>query len=93
MTLLVLVAETPHLPHFALELAVGVGVDREAHRLTGFDLADVGFVHRQHDLHLRQVFGDLEQHRRLQAGGHGLAGFHRAIEHHAVDRRANHRAR
>jgi hypothetical protein len=35
--------------------------------------ADVGLGEGGVDLHLRQVLGDLEQRRRLEAGGDGLA--------------------
>src|SRR5690606_229079 len=52
-------------------------------------LADVGFVDGQFDLHLRQVFGDGEQFRRLQAGGHGLARLDRTGQDHAVHRRTD----
>ena len=50
------------------------------------DLADIGLVDLELDLHLRQILGDGEQLRCLQAGGHGLAGLDIADQHHAVDR-------
>lgn len=55
----------PHLLDHPPEAAVRKGIDAEAHRLPGLDLADVGLVHRQFDLHLRQILGDGEQLRRL----------------------------
>ena len=63
----------------------------EAHRLAVADLADVAFVDIRLDLHLCQVAGDHEQGRRVQAGGDGLAGLDAALDHRAVDRRADHR--
>lgn len=39
-----------------------------------------------HDLHLRQVVGDGEERRRLEARRHGLPLLHGAADDHAVDR-------
>ena len=73
----------------AREVAPREGVDREARRLADAQPADVGLVDRRLDLHVAQVLRDGEQHRRLQAGGHGLAGVDVAQDHRAVDRRAD----
>ena len=62
-----------------------------ADRQPFLDLADIGLVDAQVDLHLRQVLGDLEQHRRLEAGRHGLARLDRTQQDHAVHRRTDHR--
>ena len=74
------------------EIPIRKRIDVEAHVLADFHLPDVGLVHRQYDLHLAQVFGNLEQGRRLQTGGDGLPGLHRTRKHHTIDRRANHAA-
>ena len=54
------------------------------------DQADVGLVDRGVDIDLLlQVRGDDEHHRRLELGGHGLARIDLAVDHDAVDRRAD----
>ena len=42
------------------------------------------------ELHPGQVLGQREQRRRLERGRHGLAGIDLAVEHDAVDGRADH---
>ena len=76
----------------AAELAVGKRVHGKTHRLALLHLTDVGLVHRQHDLHPHQIFGNFEQHRRLQTGGNGLPRFDGTTQHHTVDRRNDHGA-
>jgi hypothetical protein len=55
--------------------------------LAGLDRADVGLVDRCLQLHVPEVGGDDEQHRRLQRGGNRLAGIDRARQNDAVDGR------
>ncbi len=57
--------------------------------LTDLDLADIGFVDIDPQLHVPQVLGDDEQHRRLQRGSHDLAGIDIARQNDAVDRRTD----
>ena len=65
------------------------GVHRERHAVLQPDPADVGLVHADLDLHLREVLGDREEDRRLQARRHRLPDVHRSRDDHAVDRRAD----
>ena len=74
------------LLHHPLEGVVGVGVDGELHPLSVGYLPDVGFVDIGHDLHLRQVVGNGEERRCLEARRHGLPLLHGAADDHAVDR-------
>ena len=68
---------------------VAVGVDLEGDLLPDVDVADVGLVDRRPDLHVAQVLGQEEQAGRVQPGHHGLAHVHAAVDHHAVDGRAD----
>jgi len=52
-------------------------------------LADVGLVDRGVDLHAREILRDREQHGRLQRRRDGLPDVDRALEHRAVDGRAD----
>ena len=81
----------PHLLDHAGKLPIREGIGGKTHRLAFSDLADVGFIHRQFNLHLGKIFGNGEQHRRGEAGGHGLARVDGAGQHHAIHWRANHR--
>ncbi len=51
--------------------------------------ADVGLVDVGGNLHVAQIVGYQKQSGRLQAGGDGLAELDIALDHHAVDRRAD----
>ncbi len=82
------------LENRAAEDLVGVGVDREGHRvflaLGLFDQSDVGFVDRSVDVHLLpHIGGDHEQLRCLELGGHRLARVDFTIDDDAVDGRAD----
>ncbi len=48
------------------EFAIRERIDAERRGLADLDLADIGFVDVDLQLHLPQVLGDREQHRRLQ---------------------------
>jgi hypothetical protein len=61
-------------------------VPAEAGLLAFRDPADVGLADVGVHLHLRQVLGDHEEGRRLEAGGDGLTGIDVAGHHDAVDR-------
>ncbi len=73
------------------EGAVRVGGHGEGRLLPLPDLADVGLVHVHVEVHPGQVFGQAEEHRGCEGGGHGLPGLDAAGEDDAVDRRADHR--
>ena len=79
----------PDLLDLALERHVGIGIDGEADRVVSRHLADIRLIDLRLDLHMGEVLSDGEQLRRRHAGGDGLARFHRALDHHAVDRRAD----
>src|SRR5439155_24834898 len=79
------------LRHAAHERLAGEGVHREGRPILEPHAPDVGLVHADLDLHLGEVLGDREQHRRLQRGGHRLADVDLARDDHAVDRRADRR--
>ena len=79
----------PDLLDRALEGDVGIGIDIEADRIIAGDLADIGLVDLGIDLHLGEVLGDGEQLGRRHAGRDRLPGLYRALDHHAVDRRAD----
>ncbi len=64
-----------------------IGVDGEGRPLALADLADIGLVDADLELHRGKILGDGEQHRRLERGGDGLAGIDLAREHHAGHRR------
>ena len=81
-------AET-HLLHAALEGAAGIGVDREGNALAVDHTTDIGFVDVGGNLHVAQIVGDQKQGGRLQARGDRLAELDIALDHHAVDRRAD----
>ena len=70
-----------------LEGAVRVRVDGEAHRLALVDRADVGLADIGVDLHLRQIAGDEEERRRLEARRDGLPDVDAARHDDAVDGR------
>jgi hypothetical protein len=55
------------------------------------DAADVGFGKARIDAHLREILRDLDQRRRLQAGGDGLPEVDHAVDDDAGDRRADRR--
>ncbi len=78
-----------HLSDARREAPTRERIDGEARFLAHFHRADVGFVHRHVQLHLLQVFRHDEQHRRLHRRRHGLAGFDRAHQDHAIDGRAD----
>ena len=71
----------------ALKRLVGIGIDREPHRLPGMNVADIGLVDRGPDLHPLQILGDQEQARRIEARDDRLADVDAAIDDHAFDRR------
>ena len=75
------------LAHLAVKHLAGEGVHGERDGLAGMDVADVGLVDGHPDLHPRQVLGDQEQARRVQAGDHGLADVDAAVDDDALDRR------
>src|SRR5439155_24510974 len=67
------------------ERLAGKRVDRERGAIVELDAADVRLVHARLDLHLREVLGDREEHRRLQARGNRLADVDLAGGDDAVD--------
>ena len=74
-----------HARHVGGVITPGPGIDRERRRLPVVHAADVGFVDIDLELHLPQVFGDLEERGHLQRRRHRLAGLDRALQHDAVD--------
>ena len=78
-----------HLGDLRGKRAIRICIDRERRLLADLDRADVGFVDGHVQLHLLQIFGQREQHGRLQRGGDRLSRLDRAHQHDAVDRRAN----
>lgn len=79
----------PYLEDRPLERVVRIGIYGELYPLAVGDLADVGFVHIGHDLHLCQVVGDGEERRGFESGSHRLALFDGTADDHAVDRRGD----
>ena len=79
----------PDLLDRPLERVVGIGVDGELDPLPVLDLADVRFVDIGDDLHLRQVVGDGEEGRRLEAGRYGLSLLDGPADDHTVDGRGD----
>ena len=79
------------LRHDARERLAGKRVDREACPILELEAADVRLVHARLDLHLRQVLGDREEDRRLQARRDGLADVDLPRHDDAVDRRQDRR--
>ena len=73
----------------ALEGHVGIGIDGEADAIVARHLADIRLVYLRLDLHTGEVLGDGEELRRRHAGRNGLARLDGALDHHAVDRRAD----
>ena len=64
-------------------------VHREIDVLSHLDHANVRLRHVRIDLHFCEVVRDLENHRRLQTGGDGLANIHTARDYYAIDRRGD----
>src|SRR3989441_1183339 len=84
--------DLPRLPDLrdgALERLARKRVHCERGTVVEFDAPDIRLVHASLDLHLRQVLGDREEHRRLQARRNGLADIHLARDHDALHRRAD----
>ena len=75
------------LPTVPSNSPAGKCVAGERHGRAGHDPADIGFVHRHPDLHLRQVLGDQKQARCIETGHHGLADVHAPVNDDAFDRR------
>ncbi len=82
-----------HALHFADERPARERVDGERGALADANPAHVRFVDRGLDLHVAQVLGNDEEFRRLQAGRDGLPDVDRALDHDAVHRRPDLRAR
>ena len=80
------------LGHGAAERLPGEGVDGEGRPVLDLDAADVGLIHARLHLHLREILGDREERRRLEAGRHRLPDVDGARDDDAVDRGADHRA-
>ncbi|MNE18896.1 hypothetical protein D3C80_1119560 [compost metagenome] len=69
------------------EMPVGVGIDRKTRFLPFADLADIGLVDGDLQLHVFQVARYGKEHRCIERGGDGRARIDVAGENDAVDRR------
>ena len=65
----------------------GESVNRESHLGLFGNGSDVGLIDLSNHLHFRQIVGDQEQDRCLEAGCHRLADVHVAFDHHPVNGR------
>src|SRR6266576_126276 len=70
----------------AVDFPVTEAVASESDGRARLDATDIGFVHCDPNLHLRQVLGDEKEARSVKAGDHGLSNVHTAVDDHSFDR-------
>ena len=76
----------PHFAHRTLEGFTGEGIHGEGHRLAGMNLADIGFIDRNPDLHAGQILGNQKQTGSVEARHYGLTDVDTPVDDDPFDR-------